>query len=85
MRSPVLALAVAVAVGITLITAGCGSKYPEISKKECGKIVANAQKLLGKQADPAKKLMADCKKAEPTARGCAKLADSAADLLRCSM
>ena len=63
---------------------GCGG-HPEVAAEDCGKIVSHAQKLLGSKADPASKLMSDCKKASGSERGCALAAQSAADLLRCTM
>ena len=63
---------------------GCKS-FDDVPAKDCGKVVSHARKLLGTQADPAAKMMADCKAADSQDRGCAMAADSAADLLRCAM
>jgi len=63
---------------------GC-QKHPEVPEKECPQVVSHARKLLGDRADPASKMLAECKKASGQERGCAMAADSAADLLRCSM
>lgn len=80
-----ITLILSLALGVAGPLSGCGSKYPEVSKKKCGELVSKAQKLLGDRADPSSKLMADCKAATAEARGCAMAADSPADLLRCSM
>ena len=77
---PILVVTLCLAAGLS----ACSS-HPEVPSEQCGKIVSHARKLLGAKADPASKLMADCKAASAAERGCALNAASAADLLRCSM
>ncbi len=68
-----------------LFVTGCGPSYEPVAASQCGKLVKHARGLLGKRADSYSETMATCKAATDQERGCAMVADSAADLMRCSM
>ena len=63
---------------------GCNS-YDPVPESSCDQVVTHAKKLLKDQADPWSKMKAQCQAASDQDRGCVMVADSAADILRCSM
>ena len=71
-------------VALLFCTGGC-DKFEPVAKADCSKVVKHSRKLLAARADPYSKAMASCKNASDQERGCAMVADSPADLLRCSM
>lgn len=72
------------AIVLFTLTPACESHQP-VPVDDCRKVVSHAKKLLGDQADPVSKLVAQCQAASDQDRGCVMVADSAADILRCSM
>lgn len=71
-------------IGLLVCASAC-DKYEPVAVAKCSKIVKHSRKLLAGHADSYSKSMADCKSASDQERGCAMVADSPADLLRCSM
>ncbi|MFT5441332.1 MAG: hypothetical protein ACI8W3_000373 [Myxococcota bacterium] len=63
----------------------CGPAHEPVAASECSKVATHARKLLGSRADSHAETMVTCKAASDEERGCAMVADSAADLMRCSM
>lgn len=64
--------------------AGCSNHEP-VPASACDQVVGHAKQLLGDQADSWTKMSAQCQAASDQDRGCVLVADSAADILRCSM
>jgi ABC-type uncharacterized transport system auxiliary subunit len=64
---------------------GCGNKYEPVAVSKCSKVVKHARKLMGNKADSVSKMTTQCKAASDQERGCVMVADSKADLMRCSM
>ncbi len=75
----------AILLAVFLFSTGCGDSYEPVAASKCSKLVKHARGLLGKRADSYSETMAKCKAASDQERGCAMVADSAADLMRCSM
>ncbi|MCH7868844.1 MAG: hypothetical protein IH881_14200 [Myxococcales bacterium] len=75
----------AIAAIAFLFATGCGDSYEPVAASECSKLVRHARKLLGNRADSHSETLTKCKAATDQERGCAMVADSAADLMRCSM
>lgn len=68
-----------------LMFSACGDKYENVASSECKSVVRHARELLGDRADSKSQMMDQCEGADDQKRGCAMAADSAADLMRCSM
>lgn len=64
---------------------GCGPSYEPVPATQCSELAKHSKKLLGARAETRKVMMKKCRAATDELRGCAMAADSAADLLRCSM
>lgn len=68
-----------------LMSAGCGDKFDPVASSECKSVVRHARELLGDRAGSRSEMMEQCEGSDDQKRGCAMAADSAADLMRCSM
>jgi|GEM_PF-1928700 len=68
----------------SLFCLSCESHEP-VPVSSCDQVVKHARKLMGEQADSWRKMEAQCKAASDQDRGCVMVADSAADLARCTM
>lgn len=77
-------LVCALGAGVSFLS-GCGKSYDPVALSRCGEVVSHARKLLGTRADSYSESMKQCKGASDGERGCAMVADSAADLMRCKM
>ena len=66
----------------TAFLQGCNS-YDPVPASQCGKVVRNVAKVLGKMAPSSTEMMADCKKASDEKRGCALAARNTGDLSQC--
>ena len=64
---------------------GCGDAYEPVPASECSSLSRHVRHLLGNRAESRSDTLARCKAASDQERGCATVADSAADLMRCSM
>ncbi len=62
----------------------CKSHDP-VPVSSCAQVVSHARKLLGDRAESWAKMNQRCQTASDQDRGCVMVADSAADILRCSM
>ncbi len=66
-------------------SAGACQSYEPVPVSDCRKVVTHARSLLGEKADSWTKMQKSCEEATDEERGCVQAADSAADILRCSM
>ncbi len=72
------------AFAAVVLAVGCGDQYEPVPASECAQVTRHARKLLGSHADSRRETMAQYEAATDQERGCAAVADSAADLMRCS-
>ncbi|PCI42803.1 MAG: hypothetical protein COB51_12435 [Moraxellaceae bacterium] len=61
---------------------GCSS-YDPVAVSECGKVVKHAQKILGSMAPKRSDMMADCKQASDSDRGCIMAASKKGQVAQC--
>jgi len=59
------------------------SSYDPVSVKDCKKVVMHAQKILGDFAPKRSEMMADCKKATDSERGCVMAATKKGQVAQC--
>ncbi len=73
-------------VTIMVMMGGCNN-YKALPDTDCPQIVANTRAVLGASIknQTTEDMMAACYKSRPLQRGCALVAKSAADLIRCSL
>ena len=72
-------------IALLMLTLTACSKYEPVSVDQCAKVVSNARKVMGSTADSKSEMMKQCKAATDQERGCANVATTKADLMRCSM
>ena len=70
------------AIICTVFLASCES-YEPVAVSECPKVVSHAQKVLGDFAPSRSEMMADCKKASDSERGCVMAATKKGKLAQC--
>jgi len=75
-------LSVSALLASIILLPACTS-YEPVSVKQCGKVVKHATKVLGALAPSRSKLLASCKKASDTQRGCFMAATIAGELSQC--
>lgn len=68
-------------LSVTLIQ-GCSS-YDPVPVEQCGKVVKNVKKVLGKMAPSRAEMMENCETATDKQRGCALAATTTGDISRC--
>ena len=66
---------------VTLLS-GC-SNYDPVPVEKCNEVVKHAQKVLGSMAPDVKTMMADCKAASDSERGCVLAASKKGALAQC--
>jgi len=66
----------------SLLIQGCNS-YDPVPVSQCKKVVKHAKKVLGKMAPKHSKMIADCKKASDSERGCIMAATKAGAMAQC--
>lgn len=70
-------------LGLTLVVlTGC-SQHEPVAASECDKVVKHAKKVLGDMAPSSKELMASCKQASDSERGCVMAATKKGLLAQC--
>ncbi|WP_394388291.1 hypothetical protein [Shewanella woodyi] len=68
--------------GSLLSLSGC-SNYDPVPVEKCSEVVKHAQKVLGSMAPDGKTMMADCKAASDSERGCVMAATKKGALAQC--
>ncbi len=67
---------------ILLSVTGC-TQHDPVAASDCDKVVKHAQKVLGDMAPSSQELMASCKQASDSERGCVMAATKKGQLAQC--